>query len=249
MCSCMNKPQRRQTGILTPGLCVVADTLPVHEAYELGHHRPAVENIKVRPKSFTAGSADDVEILRNGDFHVICDAKFDFTRIDEAMDTLGLFARGGVPPDAITYSRSVEARVLSELARVMMDSRNDISMRSSPPNHTIVLTAILPEQRWIQTRRIPVLREKIDLAHRLISLGAGIRVAIYGSGVDFAGVELPEGVLSIGAGVREKTDELWGYSTIENIEELGIDIPLIGSVMGATKSSRLECLDRIAPTT
>jgi hypothetical protein len=235
----------REKGILTAGLCVVADSLPVHEAYELAHHRPAIENIKVRPRSFTRGAADDVEVLRNGDFHVLCDAKFDFTRIDEAMDTLGLFMRAGVMPDAITYSRAVEYRVISELARMMLDSDHQDSRRHHPEPHTVVLTGILPEQKQVKSRRVQVLRERISLAERLLKINA--RVALYGAAVDFSEVEVPDGVMTIGAGIRLHSDDLWGYATIEHASEIGVDIPLVGSVMGDTPAKRREYLDRIAP--
>lgn len=225
----------REKGILTPGLCIVADALSPHEAYELAHSRPGIQNIKVRPKSFVYAQPDESEKLRNGDFHVVCDGKFYFSRIDEIVDTLGLFARRGIVPDAVTYAPCVSERSLTELLKEIEDTNLA---------HTIVLTAYLPEQiEFTIDEHIEILKGRLDLADKLTKLGG--KVAVYASAIDFMGVDMPEDVLYVGAGIRQRADDR--TVTLEDSRFIGIDIPLIGSVMGSNANERIVYLDHVAP--
>ena len=227
----------REKGTLTPGLCIVADSLTSSGAYELAHHRPRIESIKVRPKSFVGASLEETERLRDGDFHVVCDGKFYFSRTDEMNDMLELFARRSLLPDAVTYAPYVGRRIMSELVKEMADG---IYV------HTIVLSAFLPEQvEYTDAERLDYLKNRIELAHQLV--GEGGRVAIYGAAADLVmdSLDVPEGILTLGAGIRELTSDV--YLSLDDAIEGGVDIPLIASVMGEELGEIKKYFDNVAP--
>jgi hypothetical protein len=238
----------RQKGMLTPGLCIVADGLSVAEAYELAHERP-IESIKFRPRGIIGADLGEAETLTKGDFAVICDGKYYLTRKDEITEMLRLFVYKGLMPDAVTYAPFVSPQIMFEVVdEILGDSRDvyDTTIVYPDVAHTIVLSGIMPEQRgYTAHERMEILKERMNLAADLTEYGG--RIAVCAAAVDLMVCEKPDGVLTMGAGIR---DFIAGnYTDLETASEHGIDIPLVGKVMGENADERRAYLDPIAPRT
>ncbi len=106
----------------------------------------------------------------------------------------------------------------------------------------MVLSGLLPEQNRTRDDRLRVLERQAEKAKQLSQ--RGVCVAIYGASADFGELEVADRVLTIGAGIRDYDDPDKGYSTFNLNGIPGVDIPLLGSVMGDSQRQRVTYLDK-----